>query len=113
MISRSFSVAVMVKDADKSTDWYKEKLGFQVASEEHWVTAWPRGASWRIHLCQGDLEPGNTGIALYCTDLEGTANLLKKRGVKFHKDVTKAAWGNYAQIEDPDGNIIWLIEGRP
>lgn len=113
MISRDFSVAIMVKDAEKSAQWYKEKLGFRVSHEGHWVTVWPRGSPWKIHLCEGEPEPGNTGISFYTSDLKSTVDLLKKKGVKFHKDLTKADWGSFAQIEDPDGNIIWINEGKP
>ena len=45
MLSKSFSVAVMVSDGKKAAKWYKEKLGFNVSTEmEHWVTAWPQGS---------------------------------------------------------------------
>ncbi len=109
MISKSFSVAIMVSDAKRSAQWFKEKLGWSTSEEGHWVTAWPKGAPWKIHLCKGQLQPGNTGIALYCENLQKTAEQLKKKGVKFAKEVTKEDWGTYAMIEDPDGNVFWLM----
>jgi len=113
LLTRNVSVAVMVSDAKKSAQWYKEKLGFSSSIEEHWTTVWPKGAGWKIHLCKGQLEPGNTGIALYCDDLNKTAKQLKGKGVKFSQDVTKEDWGTYAMIEDPDGNVFWLMGGSP
>lgn len=66
MLSKTFSVAVMVSSAKKSARWYKSKLGFNVSTEmEHWVTAWPKGATWKLHLCEGKLEPGNTNRPLF------------------------------------------------
>ncbi|MEM0118685.1 MAG: hypothetical protein QXV32_09575 [Conexivisphaerales archaeon] len=113
MFSKEFSVAVMVKDARKSVQWYKEKLHMESSVAEHWVTVWNNGSNWKIHLCEGNPEPGNTGIALYTDDLTRLAGQLKKENVRFVKDVTKESWGTYAQISDLDGNIIWLIEGSP
>jgi uncharacterized glyoxalase superfamily protein PhnB len=114
MVSREVSVAVMVSDAKKSAAWYKEKLGFEVSTEEgHWVTAWPKGANWKLHLCEGELEPGNTGIGLYSDDVKKAVEELKKKGVKFAMDYTKTQWGENAQLKDPDGNLIWISAGGP
>jgi CreA protein len=113
MISNNFSIAMMVSDAKKSAKWYEEKLGFETSIEDHWVTAWPKGAGWKLHLCQGKPEPGNTGIGFYSDDVKKTAADLKKNGVKFARDYAKTEWGENAQIEDPDGNIIWIKNGSP
>ena len=103
----------MVKDAKKSARWYKEKLGFETSVEEHWVTVWPKGASSKFHLCEGELEPGNTGIGLYCGDVRKTASELKKRGVAFTTGVTTEEWGTHATPRDPNGNELWLLHGSP
>ena len=114
MFSKGMDVAVMVSDAKKSAKWYKEKLGFSVSTEsDHWVTAWPKGATWKLHLCGGELEPGNTGIGLYVQDVQKTVTALKKKGVKFSTDYTKTEWGEFAMFDDPDGNTIWINKGSP
>jgi predicted enzyme related to lactoylglutathione lyase len=113
MISKEFSVAVVVSDGPKAAKWYADKLGFETSVEGHWVTAWPKGAGWKLHLCEGELEPGNTGIGFYSADLKKTVADLKKKGVKFAQDYTKTKWGEIAQIEDPDGNILWVSAGEP
>ncbi len=113
MLSKGFSVAVMVSDGKKSAAWYKEKLGFETSVEGHWVTAWPRGAPWKLHLCEGELEPGLTGIGFYTDDVKKTVEELKKKGVTFAKGYTKSEWGEDAQLSDPDGNIIWISKGEP
>ena len=113
MISKDFSVAIMVSDAKKSARWYKEKLGFETSLEDHWVTAWAKGADWKLHLCEGELEPGNTGIGLYSEDLKKTVEDLKKKGVKFPKDYKKTEWGEMATLEDPDGNTFTALQGSP
>jgi catechol 2,3-dioxygenase-like lactoylglutathione lyase family enzyme len=111
MVSRIMSVAVMVSDAKKSAKWYKQKLGFSASVEDHWVTVWPKGATWKLHLCEGKLEPGNTGIGFYAEDLEKAVAALKKRGVTFSKDYTKTEWGAIAMFDDPDGNVFWYSKG--
>ncbi len=113
MLSRSFSVALMVADAKKSAKWYEEKLGFSTEGSGHWITVWPKGSNAKLHLCEGRLEPGNSGISLYCKSVEKMAAALGKKGVKFATPVTKKEWGTFAMIADPDGNEIWLSEGGP
>ena len=114
MFSDSFSVAVVVSDAKRSAQWYREKLGFEVSTDDsHWITAWKKGADWKLHLCQEPpLEKGNTGICLYADDVEQTVNDLKSKGVSFAQDYTRTDWGGeVAKFEDPDGNIFWISDG--
>lgn len=116
MVGTRMSIALMTQDAQATAKWYKEKLGFQAAGDAHWVTVWPKGASWKIHLCEGeksDMEPGNSGIALYVKDLNREVKRLKGKGVRFSMPITTKPWGTFAQIRDPDGNEIWLYPGGP
>ena len=113
MVTKEFSVAVMVSDAAKSAKWYREVLGFETSEEGHWVTAWPKGASGKLHLCEGELEPGNTGIAFYSDDLKAEVARLKTRGARFTQEYAKSQWGENATIADPDGNEITLSQGSP
>jgi predicted enzyme related to lactoylglutathione lyase len=116
MIGTRMSMALMTKDAKKSAKWYKEKLGFQASVEGHWVTVWPKGAGWKVHLCEGeasDMEPGNSGVALYVKDLEREYKRLKAKGVKFAMPVTTKPWGTFALLKDLDGNELWLYPGGP
>jgi catechol 2,3-dioxygenase-like lactoylglutathione lyase family enzyme len=109
MISKLLTVAVMVSDAKKSAKWYREKLGFETSNEDdHWVVARPKGADWMLHLCEGKLEPGNTGIGFYSDDVEKTVADLERKGVKIDQDYVKADWGGNASFKDPDGNVIWI-----
>ena len=109
MISKLLTVAVMVSNAKESAKWYKEKLGFETSNEDdHWAVVRPKGAGWMLHLCEGDLEPGNTGIGLYSDDVERTVAYLKKKGVEFGQDYIKADWSGNASFKDPDGNVIWI-----
>jgi len=114
MIEQIGSVAVIVSDGQKAKEWYRDKLGFEVQSdEEHWIVIAPRGSSFGIHLCQGEtLEPGNTGIALLAEDIENTCRELNKKGVQFTRELGKSEWDEdltYAMFRDLDGNVFWLM----
>jgi lactoylglutathione lyase len=111
MIKEIHSVAVMVSDRKKAAQWYKEKLGFEVKEEaqEHWTVVGPPDWKSGLHLCEGDLEPGNTGILLQPDDFDKTVQELKKNGVEFAEEPKKESWGTYAMIKDPDGNVFWLM----
>lgn len=111
MVSKEFSVAVVVSDSKKASKWFEDNLGFETSSEGHWVTAWPKGSTWKIHLCEGKPEPGNTGIAFYVNRAGAEAAKMKAKGVKFTKEVKKEEWGTNGMFADADGNVYWLIEG--
>lgn len=110
MIERIYSVAVVVSDGKKSAQWYKDKLGFAIKeSEEHWIVVGPSNWPTALHLCEGELEPGNTGILFQPDDFDKTVQELKKSGVEFTQEPRKESWGTYAMFKDPDGNEFWLM----
>lgn len=98
MIDEVYSVAVMVTHRKKSADWYKQNLGFKVETEaeDHWTVVGPNGSGSSFHLCEGQLEPGNTGILLLTNDFEVTVQELKKRGVEFTQE-PKPHHGEHSQ----------------
>ncbi len=64
MITGIGSVAVLVNDAKRSAEWYRDKLGFEVVSAEgHAVFVSAPGSDSLLHLCGrcndwGDDTPG-------------------------------------------------------
>jgi len=111
MISKKFSIAVVVSDAKKSAGWFEDKLGFAKSVRGHWVLVWPKGSLTRIHLCEGKPDPGNTGVAFYVKGAQKLAEKMKANDVKFTREVKKSDWGTNGMFADPDGNEYWLIEG--
>lgn len=108
-----FAATILVSDRSRSVEWYTKKLGFQVVQDlGHWVTVGHPGQTGLLHLCQGSeidepLEPGNQGITFHLRgNFEDGCAELARKGVKFHRPVTERPWGKFAQIEDPDGNVI-------
>ncbi|MEE9236459.1 MAG: VOC family protein [Thermoplasmata archaeon] len=116
MISKIVDVAVIVSDARKAADWYREKLGFEVGGEAegHWVVVHPPEGSegTHLHLCSDiyPLEPGNTGIGLVTDNLGKTCETLREKGVDFTVEPKREEWGSYAMFKDMDGNEFWLFE---
>jgi len=131
MITGVGSVAILVNDAKKSAEWYRDKLGFEVVGiVGHTVFVRPKGSNVLVHLCgrcdawENDKPGGRTGIWLQSgqvifrrvektgqvlpvsdpEEVEKTYHELKRKGVEFSEELTTTKWGKYAILRDPDGN---------
>ncbi|HEY1198712.1 MAG TPA: VOC family protein [Thermoplasmata archaeon] len=113
------TVAIVVSDRKKATDWYTRSLGLElVESMDHWVAVGRKGKGGMLHLCQmsefepnAPLEPGNSGVTLRVpgTDFVAACGELKSNGVEFLEGPKKEPWGWYATVRDPDGNELFLM----
>jgi len=134
MITGVGSAAILVRDARKSAQWYRDKLGFEILGiEGHTVFVQPaQSQGTLLHLCErcddwGNDQPGGrTGIWLRCGELtlhkdertgrivpasnpsnvEKTYNELKENGVEFRQELTTTSWGKMAILRDPDDNEL-------
>jgi catechol 2,3-dioxygenase-like lactoylglutathione lyase family enzyme len=106
-------IAIVVKDATKSAEWYRDRLGWTTASQDgHWVTVRVKGSPVLFHLCEHrPLERGNTGIGFVTKDVRAEEKRLRAKGVRFTRRATKTEWGTFAMFRDPDGNQFWLSDG--
>ena len=111
-------VSVPVRDQDAALQFYTEKLGMRVETDQ----AFGPGQRW-IELAFGDAE---TGLALFtppgheerigtfqpisfwCDDVVATAAALQQKGVAFEREARKEEWGTSAIFLDPDGNRFVL-----
>ncbi len=69
------------------------------------------GADTRIvlfHFGETFRPGGNTNLTFWSDDVEGTAQELKSRGVKFVMEPRSEDWGTAAAFEDADGNRFGL-----
>jgi lactoylglutathione lyase len=113
LITGISSAAIVVRNGQKAKEWYKDKLGFVVKSDqEHWITVAPRGArGFQLHLCETKpIEKGNTGVVFRVDNLDKAYKELSSKGVKFEKKPIDEGWGPYALMKDLDGNVFWLME---
>ena len=105
-------VAVMVRDANSSAKWWREKLGFAIHRiGGHAILVAPPGDRFVLHLCEGfaPLEPGNSGIAFLTDDLPALSARLTASGVHFPEPYEDRPGGGSAKFSDPDGNVFWLL----
>lgn len=120
-ISHVGIVSIHVRDLDKAIDFYTKKLGFQKTADAamgpgaRWVEVTPPGAQTRLALlAQGNpaFEEERIGKSIATTfevnDFEATCTELQGRGVHFRKEPEKAFFGWWAEVLDPDGNVLGL-----
>ena len=111
------SVPIVVSDKQRSKEWYVNKLGLSLTSDEdHWVTV-GGGRGTDLHLCQASenmpepipLEPGPSGIVFAISgDFVAECKKLEALGIEFSHQPEEAPWGWFATIRDPDGNEHYL-----
>ena len=134
MITGVGSISILSHNPKKSAEWYRNKLGFEIVSNQgHSVFVRPNDSQTPlVHLCgecdawEKDRPGGRTGIWLRCGELimhkdeksgqlipasdpdsvEKTYFELKEKGVEFVEELTTTSWGKYAILKDPDGNEI-------
>jgi lactoylglutathione lyase len=96
-ITRVKSTTVHVTDPDKAIDFYINKLGFELRSDQpfedglRWIEVAPAGAETVIILAKGfGLDSGGqdrigkfTGIVLEAQDMKATYETLSAKGIKF------------------------------
>ena len=122
-------VAFSVSDIDRSIDWYKNTLGFQLETKykkHDLVIAHLVLGDARIELFSGDISPlpeerktlrsdlRVTGTKHVCFEIENIDKLaadLKQRGVDFETEIDTAGFGGkYVFIKDLDGILIELYQ---
>jgi lactoylglutathione lyase len=120
MITRTKLISVWVTDQDKAYDFYVNKLGFTVETDQtmpngfRWLEVVPPGAE--THLAIAKPSPGQdatiggfSGVGFDADDLQATYDELVAKGVNFTVPLTKQPWGGMmAQFADPDGNVFML-----
>jgi catechol 2,3-dioxygenase-like lactoylglutathione lyase family enzyme len=111
MISKLDFVGIPSSDADRSREFYVEKLGLRPddkANYEFWVG----------ETCFGIWEPAKMGMefapqknahpALHVDDVAATRTELEAKGVKFNGETFDTGVCHMALFSDPDGNDLML-----
>jgi catechol 2,3-dioxygenase-like lactoylglutathione lyase family enzyme len=111
-------VTVPVSDQDRALEFYTEKLGFKVATdqpfndEQRWIELRIPGADTRIVLFTMDGHEDRigtmSGISFLADDVAATYREMVERGVEFVQEPQAADWGTAAVFTDPDGNVFVL-----
>ena len=124
-------VSLMVRDQQEALDWYTQKLGWVVKSDEpfpgddsnRWVTVAPQGQTELEVVLQpaqwgpdGNVESrtaqiGNgPGFVIITDDCRGECELLSAKGVTIIEPPSQLPWGTSALFADLYGYVHNLLE---
>lgn len=130
MESRIRQLILVVKNREKSLEFFTEKVGFKKKTDftppgsYRWVTVGPETqdielALWQLGSPDPDghtknWKPGNAPpITLGVEDCRKTFAEMKSRGVQFHQaEPYEQPWGISASFDDPDGNTFAINQYR-
>ncbi len=121
MINRMRFASITVTDLDAATDFYVNRLGFQVVVEMPWpagnrfVMVAPPGGGSNLVFSQplpGKAHVPSSGISFETDDVTAAYDELRARGVEFSRTPAKTPWGGMeAMFVDPFGNNFMLQQG--
>jgi catechol 2,3-dioxygenase-like lactoylglutathione lyase family enzyme len=121
MTTHIASMALIVRDYDEASSWYREKLGFvvlqdtQLGPNKRWVKIAPHAqSSFALLLARadkpeqsariGDQTGGRVFLFLETSDFPATYQTMCERGVRFLEAPRHEAYGSVAVFEDLYGN---------
>ena len=113
-------VSVPVSDQQRSKQFYRDVVGFDLVREEpmgpgqSWIQLAPKGCATTIALVTWfeTMQPGGLqGVMLNVTDIERDHEELAGRGLEL-TEIKQEPWGRYAMFSDPDGNG-WILRQPP
>lgn len=118
MIKAIKFASVPVGDQDRALEFYTEKLGFVVATDQpfddkqRWIELRIPHAETRLVLFTPEEHADRVGTPSHVTfvadDVTETYRELESRGVEFVGEPQVADWGSAAVFRDPDGNTFVL-----
>jgi catechol 2,3-dioxygenase-like lactoylglutathione lyase family enzyme len=121
MIKAMKFVGVPVSDQQRALDFYTQKLGFRVITDQpfddhqRWIELGVGRSGAGITLFTPPEHKNRigtfTGISFVADDVQATFRDLKAKGVVFKQDPQEADWGTFAMFADPDGNTFVLGTG--
>ena len=113
MITRVKFVSIPVEDQQRALEFYTQKLGFKVATDQsfgegrRWIELKIGGAETKVVLWPG--KAGEFGPCAWQSDnVEKTYEELKARGVEFTQEPRGESWGTSAMFRDSEGNTFVL-----
>ncbi len=112
------NATIIVADMDRSIRFYTEVLGLQLTNRfgNDWATVSAgEGLTIGIHPASTKYPaPGTKGGIILGLDIdvpvEKAVARLARHGVQIKGSVVRTEPGNFANLEDPDGNEIYLWE---
>jgi catechol 2,3-dioxygenase-like lactoylglutathione lyase family enzyme len=115
------NATVFVSNMDASVRFYTEVLGLKLTNRfgNSWATV-DAGKGLMIGLHPASPKypaPGTKGSIMLGLEIDepiaGMVARLSEKGVRFKGSIVQDDTGNFAHLEDPDGNEIYLWETDP
>ncbi len=112
------NATIIVQDMDKSIQFYTEALGLRLTNRfgNDWATVSAgEGLTIGIHPASARYpSPGTKGAIILGLEIdvsvEKAVSHLLEHGVTIKGSITRSEPGNFASLEDLDGNEIYLWE---
>lgn len=121
MITGVQDVYYYVSDMARAVRFYRDVLKLTVAHQDkHWTSFDVGGVRVGLHWTGGAAVPkipkrrdgalaGGT-LTLRVADIQATVDALRAAGVKFLAEINAEDWGSIVAFEDPDGNVLKLMQ---
>ncbi|PMB74277.1 hypothetical protein C0199_00445 [Candidatus Bathyarchaeota archaeon] len=115
MIKRVWCVTFYVSDLKKAAKFYEEVLGLEKKYEfSSYVGFECNGVEIGLipKLKEGErVAPLSLSVEFLVDDVEKFYNELKRKNVRFVKELHEEPWGGkQATFTDPDGNILEIVQ---
>jgi len=115
MIKTVWCVTFYVSDLKRAAKFYEETLGLEKKYEFSSYVGFECGGVEVGLIPKPDEIPVARGatpsIELLVDDVESFCDKLKKKGVRFVKELHAEAWGGrQATFTDPDGNVLEIAQ---
>ena len=108
------AIVLLVTNMKRSVNFYKSILGLPIKSQSSdWTEFFKNGTVLALHPAKkkDKLRSGSSMlIGFMVNDLEYSVKQLKKKKVKFLKQLTNEPFGKHSIIVDPDGHLISIAE---
>ena len=112
------NATVFVSNMDRAVQFYTETLGLKLTNRfgNDWVTVEAgKGLTIGLHPSSPKYPaPGTKGATMIGLEIDepidGVVARLSKKGVQLKSSIVRSESGNFAHLEDPDGNEIFLWE---
>jgi len=121
MIKRIKFLGIPVRDQNRALQFYTEKLGFAVKTNQEfspaqrWIELSIPGADTGIVLFTPQGHEDRIGTFVHTSwevdDVQKTYDELQAKGVEFTGPPQKQPWGTFAMMKDSEGNQIVLATG--
>ena len=112
------NATVFVSNMDRAVQFYTEVLGMKLTNRfgDHWATVDAgKGLIIGLHPASSKYPaPGTKGAIMLGLEvdesIERVVARLAEKGVAIHGSIVRDEAGNFAHLEDPDGNEMYLWE---